>query len=91
MLGLTALAGLVDAIGYTQLSGLYLSFMSGNSTRLGVMIAHGEVPGVGACLAVIGCFVAGACVGTLLADWFALAEDATSGRARARPHLAPDR
>ncbi len=68
MLGLTALAGLVDAIGYTQLSGLYLSFMSGNSTRLGVLIGHGELPGIGACLAVIGCFVAGACVGTLLAD-----------------------
>ena len=35
-IGLSALAGYVDAIGFIQLSGFFVSFMSGNSTRLGV-------------------------------------------------------
>ena len=35
-IGLSALAGYVDAIGFIQLGGFFVSFMSGNSTRLGV-------------------------------------------------------
>lgn len=35
-IGLSALAGYVDAIGFTELGGFFVSFMSGNSTRLGV-------------------------------------------------------
>lgn len=38
---LTALAGYIDAIGFIQLNGLYTSFMSGNTTQLGVSLAHG--------------------------------------------------
>lgn len=34
--GLSALAGFVDAIGFIELGGFFVSFMSGNSTRLGV-------------------------------------------------------
>ena len=37
---LTALAGYIDAIGFIRLSGLYTSFMSGNTTQMGVSIAH---------------------------------------------------
>lgn len=33
---LSALAGYVDAIGFIQPGGFFVSFMSGNSTRLGV-------------------------------------------------------
>ena len=33
---LSALAGYVDGIGYLHLGGLFVSFMSGNSTRMGV-------------------------------------------------------
>ncbi|MFZ1966902.1 MAG: DUF1275 family protein, partial [Bradyrhizobium sp.] len=33
---LSALAGYVDGIGFIHLGGLFVSFMSGNSTRLGV-------------------------------------------------------
>ena len=36
---LAALAGYVDAIGFLKLGGLFVSFMSGNSTRLAVGLA----------------------------------------------------
>src|SRR6202048_352862 len=39
---LSALAGYVDAIGFLHLGGLFVSFMSGNSTRLGVSLAEGQ-------------------------------------------------
>ena len=33
--GLSGVAGYVDAIGFLKLGGFFVSFMSGNSTRLG--------------------------------------------------------
>jgi uncharacterized membrane protein YoaK (UPF0700 family) len=39
---LAALAGFVDAIGFLQLGGFFVSFMSGNMTRLGVGLATGS-------------------------------------------------
>ena len=39
---LSALAGYVDAIGFLHLGGLFVSFMSGNSTRMGVSLAEGN-------------------------------------------------
>lgn len=36
---LSAIAGFVDAIAFVQLGGFFVSFMSGNSTRLGVGLA----------------------------------------------------
>lgn len=38
--GLSALAGFVDAIGFIELGGFFVSFMSGNSTRLDVGLAN---------------------------------------------------
>ena len=38
-ISLAALAGFVDAIGFLQLGGFFVSFMSGNMTRLGVGLA----------------------------------------------------
>jgi uncharacterized membrane protein YoaK (UPF0700 family) len=37
---LSALAGFVDALGFLKLGGFFVSFMSGNSTRLGVGLAE---------------------------------------------------
>lgn len=39
---LTALAGYIDAIGFIRLSSFYTSFMSGNTTQMGVSMAQGE-------------------------------------------------
>lgn len=39
---LSALAGFVDAIAYIHLGGFFVSFMSGNTTRLGVSLAEGS-------------------------------------------------
>lgn len=40
-IGLTALSGYVDAMGFMALGGYFVSFMSGNSTRLGVGLQAG--------------------------------------------------
>ena len=37
---LAMLAGYVDAIGFIQIGGFFVSFMSGNSTRLAVGLMH---------------------------------------------------
>src|ERR1700738_4910715 len=39
---LSALTGYVDGIGFLHLGGLFVSFMSGNSTRMGVSLAEGH-------------------------------------------------
>ncbi|MES1926587.1 YoaK family protein [Salinisphaera sp. T31B1] len=63
--GLTLLAGYVDALGFLTLGGYFLSFMSGNSTRLGVgfvdSLAAAALP-----LALIGLFVTGVILGSLV-------------------------
>lgn len=64
----TIVAGFVDAVGYAYLGGLFLSFMSGNSTRLGIQLADGQWEVVLVTLSVIASFVLGALLGTLVAD-----------------------
>jgi uncharacterized membrane protein YoaK (UPF0700 family) len=63
---LSALAGYVDGIGYLHLGGLFVSFMSGNSTRLGVSLAEGDWWSAAAALGLIALFVIGAAVGSLI-------------------------
>lgn len=58
-----ALAGFVDAVAFVQLGGFFVSFMSGNSTRLGVGAAFGVVHALTA-LALIAAFVAGVVAGS---------------------------
>jgi uncharacterized membrane protein YoaK (UPF0700 family) len=59
-------AGFLDAVGFTYLSALYVSFMSGNSTGLAIAIAHGRTSFIVASAAVIAGFVIGAFAGSLL-------------------------
>src|ERR1700730_5960269 len=63
---LSALAGYVDAIGFLHLGGLFVSFMSGNSTRLGVNLAQGHWSNAAEALGLIALFVSGAAAGSLI-------------------------
>ena len=63
-IGLSALAGYVDAIGFIELGGFFVSFMSGNSTRLGVgLIERSHDAAVAGAL--IATFVVGVIAGSL--------------------------
>jgi uncharacterized membrane protein YoaK (UPF0700 family) len=63
---LSALAGYVDSIGYLYLGGLFVSFMSGNSTRMGVELAKGEFGPAGEAFGLVVLFVVGAGCGSLI-------------------------
>src|SRR6516164_2094740 len=63
---LSALAGYVDGIGFLHLGGLFVSFMSGNSTRMGVSLAAGEWGAAASALGLIVLFVVGAAFGSLI-------------------------
>src|SRR3981081_3074663 len=63
---LSALAGYVDGIGFLHLGGLFVSFMSGNSTRMGVSLAEGHWSNAAEALGLIVLFVVGAAAGSLI-------------------------
>ena len=63
---LSALAGYVDGIGFLHLGGLFVSFMSGNSTRLGVSLAQGQWSNAAEAIGLILLFVTGAACGSLI-------------------------
>ena len=65
-LALTALAGWVDAIGFLRLGGLYPSFMSGNTTQLGIAFGTHDWTAVALPALLIALFVAGAFAGALI-------------------------
>jgi uncharacterized membrane protein YoaK (UPF0700 family) len=79
---LSALAGYVDGIGFIHLGGLFVSFMSGNSTRMGVSLADGHWYDAAQALGLIALFVTGAALGSLIVlgrganrqSWLLLAE-----------------
>ncbi len=65
--GLAFLAGATDVHGLTLLHDLFVSFMSGNSTMLGVAIGRGDFERAGRIAGIIALFVAGATAGSLIA------------------------
>jgi uncharacterized membrane protein YoaK (UPF0700 family) len=79
---LSALAGYVDAIGFVHLGGLFVAFMSGNSTRMGVSLAEGHWRSAAESFGLIVLFVIGAAAGSLIVrrhgayrqPWLLLAE-----------------
>lgn len=66
-IGIAALAGFVDTVGYLSAGGYFTSFMSGNTTRLGVdvtdNILRATMP-----IGLIAGFVAGVALGALVAE-----------------------
>ena len=64
---LSALAGFVDAVGFMTLGGFFVSFMSGNLTRLGVGAATGRWDQAALAAGLIGLFVLGVIAGALAA------------------------
>lgn len=64
---LAALAGYVDSLGFLHLGGVFVSFMSGNSTRLAVSLAEGRWQAAGPVGGVLALFVLGAMLGALVA------------------------
>ena len=67
---LSALAGYVDAVGFMTLGGFFVSFMSGNLTRLGVGAATEAWRQAGVAAALIGLFVLGVVLGATVARRF---------------------
>jgi uncharacterized membrane protein YoaK (UPF0700 family) len=65
-LALVALAGYVDAVGYLRFQGVFVSFMSGNTTSLGVAVAREDASRAWELAEVLGLFVAGVVGGSLL-------------------------
>ena len=62
---LAMLAGYIDALGFLKLGGFFVSFMSGNSTRLGVGLSSGWAAATLPAL-LIGLFVTGVVAGSLV-------------------------
>lgn len=64
---LAALAGFVDALAFTSLGGFFASFMSGNSTRLGVALAGGNWGVALTACALVLSFISGVIVASVIA------------------------
>jgi len=63
---LAALTGYVDALGFIQLGGFFVSFMSGNSTRLAVGVSM-NASAAALAGSLVAMFVVGVILGTLVA------------------------
>jgi len=63
---LAALAGYVDAVGFIRLGGFFVSFMSGNSTRLAVGLSR-DLGAAGVAGSLVASFVIGVIGGALVA------------------------
>lgn len=63
---LSLIAGYVDVLGFLHLNGYFVSFMSGNSTRLAVALQQGHDKAAVVLIGIIALFVAGSFLGTLI-------------------------
>lgn len=63
---LAALAGYVDAMGFVTVGGFFVSFMSGNTTRMGVAAVEGRLHPTLVGAAILALFVLGVVLGSLL-------------------------
>ena len=68
---LAALAGFVDAVAWIELAGFFASFMSGNSTRLGIALAGGDWVAARLAGALIMMFLSGVIAATVIGHRYA--------------------
>jgi len=61
------LAGATDICGLSRLHTLFVSFMSGNTTMLAFALGQGDFPRAGVIAGLVGLFVGGATIGTIIA------------------------
>jgi uncharacterized membrane protein YoaK (UPF0700 family) len=64
---LTAAAGFIDAVGFIELGGFFVSFMSGNTTQGGAALIEGSYSLFGLTMALVVLFFAGSTLGAGLA------------------------
>ncbi|CAN7386225.1 YoaK family protein [Bosea sp. LjRoot90] len=64
-IGLSGLAGFVDALGFLNIGGFFVSFMTGNTTRLGIELVEGRIGGIMLAGMIILLFVFGVVCGSL--------------------------
>jgi len=92
--GMACLAGATDVCGLLRLRDLFVSFMSGNTTMLGVALGHGDWKRAGMIAGVVGLFVtgaaAGAVLGTLAGRWHMPAVATAVAAVLCVPLLYPD-
>lgn len=66
--GLSVLAGMTDAIGFMA-TGDFVSFMSGNTTRLAVAISDGDLSLIGRLCALVVAFIVGNALGIVISRY----------------------
>jgi len=64
-IGLSGLAGFVDALGFLNLGGFFVSFMTGNTTRLGIELVERRMDGIVLAGMIIILFILGVICGSL--------------------------
>lgn len=65
---LLVIAGCVDAVGLAEMGRYFVSFMSGNGTQIGVLLAYRDFAGAALPAGLVALFVAGATIGTMLVE-----------------------
>ncbi len=63
---LSSITGFIDALGFLYLGGFFLSFMSGNTTRMTAAAAEGAWPVAGKAAGVMALFLVGVMIGALI-------------------------
>lgn len=66
--GLAAVAGFVDAVGFISVGGWFVSFMTGNSTQAAVAVVDGEFANFFLAAGLVACFVVGVVLGSVVGD-----------------------
>lgn len=66
---LSGVAGYLDAVGFIELKGHFVSFMSGNTTDLATRVGSGDLAGIALAATLIGMFVLGVVLGAVVARW----------------------